>query len=59
MKNQSLTIVATKLYINKRGMAKLNIVVARGKKNFDKRIDIKNRDIDRDMKREAKLWWIR
>jgi len=55
LKNQSLTIIPANLYINNKGLAKINIAVARGKKNFDTRVTIKGRDIDRDMKREAKI----
>ncbi len=38
------TIIPLKLYINKTGKAKLVIALARGKKNFDKRETIKNRE---------------
>ena len=55
MKNQSLTIVATKLFINKKGIAKLNIAVSRGKKTHDKRNTIRERDMTRDMDRKLKL----
>ncbi len=45
VKNVGLTIVPLKLYINAKGLAKLEIGVARGKKQYDKRQDIKERDI--------------
>lgn len=48
---KGLTIVPTKIYINKRGYAKLEIAVARGKKLFDKRDSIKKKDQDRELKR--------
>lgn len=46
-----LTIVPTKIYINDRGYVKLEIVLAQGKKDFDKRNTIKERDIKRDLNR--------
>ena len=43
------TLVPLKLYINSRGLAKLQLAVARGKKNYDKRNDIAKRDASRKM----------
>jgi len=43
------TLVPLKLYINSRGLAKLQLAVARGKKNYDKRDDIARRDASRKM----------
>ena len=40
-----LTIVPTKIYFNDRGYVKIEIVLAQGKKTFDKRNTIKERDI--------------
>ena len=51
VKQKGLTIVAGKLYINDEGMAKLLIALARGKKEFDKRATIKEKDIRREMER--------
>ena len=51
VKQKGLTIVAVKLYINDEGMAKLLIALARGKKEFDKRATIKEKDIWREMER--------
>ena len=39
-----MTIVPLSIYFNNRGIAKLEIGIARGKKLFDKRQDIKSRD---------------
>ena len=50
-KNKGLAIVATKLFINDKKLAKLDIALARGKKQFDKREDIKQRDAKREMDR--------
>jgi SsrA-binding protein len=43
---------ALKLYFTPRGWAKLDIALARGKKFYDKRATLKERDIDRDAARE-------
>jgi SsrA-binding protein len=51
---KGLTITVSKLFINDRGFAKLEIALAKGKKLYDKREDIKSKDIDRDMRRELK-----
>lgn len=44
-----LTIVPLLLFINERGHAKLKIALARGKKTYDKRASIKERDIKRNL----------
>lgn len=46
---KGLTIVPLTMYINEKGLAKLEIAVARGKKNYDKRADIAKKDADRRM----------
>ena len=51
---KGLTIVPLKMYINEEGRAKVEIGVARGKKNYDKRDDIAKRDAQRDMDRQMK-----
>ena len=54
-KETGYTIVPTKLFINDSGLAKLEIGLARGKKNYDKRQSLKEKEdkraIDREMKR--------
>lgn len=52
VKDQGLTIIPVKLFINDKGFAKLNIALAKGKKEFDKRNDIKKKDIEREMNRK-------
>jgi len=44
------TIIPTKIYFRK-GKAKVEIALAKGKKNYDKRETIKKRDIERDLKK--------
>ncbi len=50
-KEAGFTIVPLRLFINDRGLAKLVIGVARGKKEFDKRQSIKDRESKRDLAR--------
>ena len=54
-KERGFTIVATRLFISDSGYAKLNIALARGKKEYDKREDIKKRDTKRQHDRLNKL----
>lgn len=54
LKDQGLTIIPLRLFINDKGYAKLEIALAKGKKLFDKREDIKKKDIDREMSRKMK-----
>ena len=46
-----LTIVPYRVFINEKGLIKMEIALAKGKKIHDKRETIKARDIDRDMKK--------
>lgn len=54
LKNQGLTIIPIRLFINEKGYAKLEIALAKGKKLYDKREDIKKKDIERETKRRMK-----
>ena len=53
-KETGLTIVPTTLYINNKGLAKLRIYLAKGKKLYDKRETIKGKDLKRDLDRMVK-----
>ncbi|MEE3226856.1 MAG: SsrA-binding protein, partial [Bacteroidota bacterium] len=44
VRNSGLTIVPLRLFINDRGLAKMQIALAKGKKLYDKRETIKERD---------------
>ncbi len=55
VQNTGLTIIPLKLYINDRGLAKMQIGLAKGKREFDKRNTIKDRDAKRDLSRDYKL----
>lgn len=54
VKNTGLTIVPLKLFINDIGFAKLQIALAKGKKLFDKRDTIKDRENKRNLDRIKK-----
>lgn len=54
LKDQGLTIIPIRLFINEKGLAKLDIALAKGKKLFDKREDIKKRDNEREINRKYK-----
>jgi SsrA-binding protein len=49
--DKGLTIIPTRLFINDKGLAKLDIALAKGKKLYDKRESIKEKDIKRDQER--------
>ncbi|MDY6148271.1 MAG: SsrA-binding protein SmpB [Porphyromonas sp.] len=51
LKNPGLTVIPIRLFINEKGLAKLVIATARGKKQYDKRADIKEREMRRDIDR--------
>ncbi|MDX8383691.1 MAG: SsrA-binding protein SmpB [Ghiorsea sp.] len=55
LKEKGLTLVPLKIYFNERGMAKIQIGLARGKKLHDKRQDSKERDVKRDLQRQYKM----
>ncbi len=54
VKTKGVTIVPLRLYINNKGLAKLDIGIATGKKLHDKRDDLKAKDAKRDMDRAMK-----
>ena len=53
-KEGGITIVPLKLFINDRGLAKLEIALAKGKKTYDKRETLKLKDASREMDRARK-----
>ena len=48
---KNLTLIPTRIYFNSRGLAKVELAMGKGKKLYDKREDIKRRDIERQLKR--------
>ncbi|MCF8227526.1 MAG: SsrA-binding protein SmpB [Bacteroidales bacterium] len=51
VQEKGFTIIPTHMFINDRGLAKIEIAVAKGKHLYDKREDIKKKDIKRDIER--------
>ena len=54
IEKEGLTIIPLRLYFNKRGIVKLQIAIAKGKKIFDKREDKKKKDWNRQKQRLLK-----
>jgi len=54
IQNKGLTIIPLRLFTNEKGLAKLDIALCRGKKNFDKRESLKEQDTKRDLDRIKK-----
>lgn len=50
---RGLTIIPTVLFINEQGLAKLTIVLAKGKHSYDKRESLKQKDIKREIDRHS------
>ena len=51
VEEKGLTLIPTRLFINERGLAKLEIAIGRGKKTHDKRESIKEKDVKRELSR--------
>ncbi len=54
MQDKSLTVVGMRLFLNEKGLAKVVIGIGRGRKSFDKRDYIKEKDARREMDRAMK-----
>ncbi len=55
LQDKGMTIVPLEIFINNRGLAKINVALAKGKKLYDKRETIKTKDINRDLQRNLRL----
>jgi SsrA-binding protein len=55
VKEKGYTIIPYRLFLSDRGFAKLEIALARGKKSYDKRESIKQKDLKRDLERMRKI----
>jgi SsrA-binding protein len=51
LKDQGITLIPLRLFLNENGIAKLEIALAKGKKTYDKRESIKEKDVKRDLDR--------
>lgn len=56
VQNTGLTIIPLRLFINDKGLAKMEIALAKGKKLYDKRETIKDRDNKRNLDRIKKIY---
>lgn len=54
LQDKGLTVIGLKVFINDRGLAKVSIGLAKGRKNYDKRDYIKEKDAKREMDRTIK-----
>jgi SsrA-binding protein len=55
IKESGLTIIVIKVFISNRGLAKAEIAISRGKKEYDKRETLKRKDASREMERMRKV----
>ena len=55
IKESGLTIIVIKVFISSRGLAKAEIAISRGKKEYDKRETLKRKDASREMDRMRKV----
>jgi SsrA-binding protein len=53
-KESGLTIIVLKVFINDRGLAKAEIAISKGKKEYDKRETLKRKDSERELDRARK-----
>lgn len=56
VKERGFTLIATKVLINEKGKIKVEIALAKGKKAYQKREAIRERDQEREMRAELKKW---
>lgn len=53
LKDQGLTIIPIRIFSSEKGLAKIEIALAKGKKLYDKRDTIKERDVKRETDRNS------
>ena len=54
IEEKGMSLIPTKLFINEKGLAKIEIAIGKGKKLYDKREDLKKRDVEKQIEREKK-----
>ena len=54
VKEKGLALIPLSIYLNKRGIAKVKIALAKGKRSYDKRAALKKREDERAMQREMR-----
>ncbi|MCF8223452.1 MAG: SsrA-binding protein SmpB [Bacteroidales bacterium] len=55
VKESGLTIIMTRLFLNDRGLAKAEIALAKGKREYDRRETLKRKDAQREIDRKLKF----
>lgn len=55
LQTKGLTLVPLRIFLNDRGLAKMEIALAKGKKLYDKRETLKINDIKRDLDRNIRI----
>jgi SsrA-binding protein len=56
IKEKGLTLVPTNVLVNEKGLIKVEIALAKGKRTYQKKEVIKERDREREMRAELKRW---
>lgn len=54
VQEKGLTLIPLAIYLNKKGIAKVKVAIAKGKKSYDKRAALKERDDTRTMERASR-----
>ena len=54
LREKGQSLIPLKMYFNNRGKVKVELALAKGKKNYDRREDIKKKDMKRDAEKELK-----
>jgi len=55
IRQEGYTVVPTKIYLNAHGLVKVEIAIAKGKKNYDKREEIKKKETNKKIKEYMKM----
>ena len=54
LNEKGMALIPTKLFINEKGLAKLEVALGKGKKTYDKRESLKKKDTDREIQRKKR-----
>jgi SsrA-binding protein len=55
VQEKGLSLIAFRLFLNEKGLAKIEIALARGKRAYDKRESLKEKDARRELDRARKV----
>lgn len=55
IRQEGYTVVPTKIYLNAHGLVKVEIAIAKGRKNYDKREEIKKKEMNKKIKEYMKM----